>query len=211
MLKNSKHETVLATFIKDPERVGWRAYRAVYPRCSQRAAETSWSRLLENAEFKARHDELLTAITSEAKSAAVMNLTEVLEELTKLGRSDIKNCLVDGDNTSEVVASLRDLPNEHSAAIKSLTIDHYTEGKGDDAKEVKRVKVELHDKRGALHELRAHHEPQKHELSGKDGEPIKTKDVSDPNEIARRVAFLLAQAARTPAAPPKRAAKAKTK
>ena len=207
MLKNSKHETVLAAFIQDPERVGWRAYRAVYPKCSQRAAETAWSRLLENAEFKARHDELLAAVTAEAKSAAVMDLTEVLEELSKLGRSNIQNVIVRGDDTADVVEALRDLPPEHAATIQELTIETYLEGGGEDAREVKRVRIKLHGKRDALSELRRHHEPDRHEHSGPDGKPIETKDASEPNDIARRVAFLLAQAAQTPAVPASKSVK----
>lgn len=31
------------------------------------------------------------------------------------------------------------------------------------------------------------------ELSGKDGGPIQTEDITDPNELARRIAFALAQ------------------
>lgn len=37
---------------------------------------------------------------------------------------------------------------------------------------------------------------QRVELTGKDGEPIKTQDVTDPKDLARRAAFLLALGAK---------------
>lgn len=194
-LKNPKHESVLAAFLKDSERVGWRAYQSAYPKSSQRAAETGWSRLLKDAEFSARRDELLKSVMDEAKSTAVMDLTEVLEELSKLGRSNIQNVIVAGDDTSDVIESIQNMAPEHAATIRELTVETYTEGAGDNAKDVKRVSVKLHGKRDALSELRRHHEPDRHEHSGPDGKPIETKDVGEKPtdlEVARRIAFLLA-------------------
>jgi hypothetical protein len=198
-LKNAKWEAVLQQFVASEDRVGWRAYCAVYKGSSQRAAETAWSRLLKSAVFVTRRDELLAEIAEAVKSAKVMDLQETLEGLTNIGRANIKNVLVDGDSEHDVVASIRDLPDEHAATIKSLTIDTFMTGKGDDAREVKRVKVELHNKLGALHELRAHHEPQRHELMGKGGGPIEHKGTGEPMselDFARRIAFALEQGAR---------------
>lgn len=194
-LKNAKHESVLQAWIADPARVWWKAYSSVYPKCSQHAAETAASRLMNNAEFCARRDALLSQVTERVVSAAVMSETEVLEELTKLARSSIKNCIVDGDVTGDVVASLRELDDQHAAAIQELTVETYMEGAGDDAREVKRVKVKLHSKTAALHEMRAHYEPQKHEHTGKGGKPIEIKDLSVA-EAGRRIAFALARAQR---------------
>jgi len=217
ILKNAKHEAVLAAFIANSDRVGWRAYQSVYPNSSQRAAETAWSRLMKDAEFSARHDELVGAVTEEAKRAAVMDLTEVLEELSKLGRSNIQNVVVRSDDTADVVQSLSEMAPEHAAAIKSLTIETYMEGAGEEAREVKKLRFELHDKKGALSELRRHFEPDKHEHTGKDGKPIEVADATEPLDeldVARRIAFLLERAARAPARPAaaaKAGAKAKAK
>lgn len=213
-LKNSKHESVLAHYIRDSERVGWRAYQAVYAQSSQRAAEVAWSRLLTNAEFTARHDELLAEVTEAAKTAAVMDLTEVLEELSKLGRSNLQNIVVSGDDTADVVQALRDMAPEHAAAIKTLITETYVEGHGEDKRTVKRVKLELHDKKGALAELRRHYEPERHEHSGKDGGPIKTEVTGEglsELELARRIAFALELGARKAAkAPAEASAKRKS-
>lgn len=195
-LSNPKHDAVALAYIRDPSRIGWKAYQAVYPNSSETAARTAWTRLLKKADFSARIAEL----NAKAADSAVMDLREVLAELSKLGRSNMQDFTVRGDDTGEVIASLQDLERDHAAAIQELTVETYIEGHGDEAREVKRVKLKLHDKRGALAELRRHHEPQKHEHSGKDGNPIETKDVTErPSdlEIARRVAFLLSQATRT--------------
>ena len=196
----------MQAYLASPDRVGWKAYQSVYTRCSERAAQVAWSRLLTAADFKARHDELFGRVTERAVSAAVMSLEEVLAELSKLGRSSIKKTLVRGDDTGEVIASIDDIPDEDAASIQELTVETYVEGTGDEAREVKRVRVKLHSKPAALAELRRHLAPQRHELTGKDGGPIKTEDVTPISDLeaARRVAFLLTKAARAKPAPAKR-------
>lgn len=216
ILQNAKHEAVIQQFVADRERIGWRAYSAVYKGSSQRAAETAWSRLLKRAEFAARLSELKAGIAEAVVSAAVMDLQEVLGELSKLGRSNMKRFIsVGGDSTADVITSLQDLDDADAAAIQELTVETYVEGHGDDARDVKRVRLKLHNKHAALAELRRHHEPDKHEMSGK----VQTEEIGengklDPLELARRIAFALEQGARQAAkipakAPAKRAAKPK--
>jgi hypothetical protein len=223
VLKNARHEAVAQSYFADPERVGWKAYQAHYPKSSQRASETAFSRLLKDAEFAARIAELDAAVAAGVVTRKIMDLEEVLQELSHLGRSNLKHCLVGGDTTADVVANIRDLPDEHAAAIKTLTVDYYNEGSGDDAREVKRVKIELHDKKGALAELRRHYEPQKH--ADPNGDPVGTgaakaavdavvEQLTDI-DLARRIAFTLEKAARAkpkgPAPAPKAEPKGKLK
>ena len=66
-LANAKHEAVAQAFIADQERVGWRAYRAIYPKSSQHAAESGWARLLKIVEFSARIAELAEAAAEGAE------------------------------------------------------------------------------------------------------------------------------------------------
>lgn len=213
-LTNAKHEAVLQAWISDPERVGWRAYRAVYPKSSQRAAETAWSRLLKDAEFAARRDELAAAVMQGAVERGVMSATEVLEELSKLGRSNVQRFIaVNGDDTGEVIASLRDLDPADAAAIQEITVDTYTEGRGDEARDVKRVRLKLHDKRGALELLARHHKllTDKHEHADPDGRPLGVAAIEELSELdwARRLAFALEAGARQAAAPAKSSKPAK--
>lgn len=196
VLSNPKHEAVVRAYIGDPERIGSRAYCAVFPKASPRAAQTAWSRLLKKAVFKARLAEVEAEIAAKALDAAVMSLREVLGEQSKIGRADMRDFVHLG-LTDDLAGAVEDLPPEKTAAIQELTVETYVEGRGKAARTVKRVKFKLHSKAYALSELRAHHEPQRHEHTGADGKPIETKDLTErPSdiEIARRLAFLLSQA-----------------
>lgn len=138
-----------------------------------------------------------------------MSLNEVLVELSKLGRSNIQNVVAGGDDTKDVVASLSDMAPEHAATIQELTIETYVEGAGEDARQVKRVKLKLHGKQAPLAELRRHYEPDKHEHTGAGGGAIKTENVGNVSDLeaARRVAFLLQRGAQAPAPAKKASAK----
>lgn len=198
-LRNPKHRAVAEAFIRDPQRIGWKAYKAVFPGTSKHAAETSWSRLLKRAEFSAYLDQLKAA----AADATVMSLREVLAEQSKIGRADMRDFVQIGTADS-VHEAVNDLAPEQSAAIQEITVETYLEGHGDDAKTVKKVKFKLHSKASALAELRAHHEPHKHEHTGKDGKPIEVKSAPPTDlELVRRIHFILTKASRATAPPSK--------
>lgn len=195
-LKNAKHEAVAQAFVKDPERVAFRAYLSVYPRCSEPAAKTAAGRLFKKADFRSRIAEL----TAAAAKKAGLSAAKVLDELCKLAFSnmlDYAKALDSGD----LVLDFSKLTREQAAAIHELTVETYVEGGGEDAQTVKRTKFKLHNKRDALVDLGKHLgifvERHKHEHTGADGGPIETKTIDDlsPNEIARRIAFVLVSAA----------------
>lgn len=216
-LKNAKHEAVLAAYIADAWRIGWRAYQAAYPKASQRAAETAWSRLMKNAEFSARRDELVGKVAEQAVSEAAMDLNEVLVELSRIGRASVRD-VVAITVADDIVAAVDALDPRHAAAIQELTVESYEErdptgGEGA-TRTVKRVKCKLHPKVPALSELRRHHEPDKHQQLGKDGQPLEAPAPMSELEVARRIAFALelgARAAKAVPARPKPKPKAKSK
>jgi phage terminase small subunit len=209
-LRNAKHELVLQHYFTDPERVGYRCYIKVYPNSSVAAAKTAFSRLLKNADFAARISFLDAQVAEKAVDESVMSRREVLQELSKLGRSNVQNAIVRGDDTRDVVTSLEEMAPEHAAAIQELTVETYVEGQGDDAREVKRVRIKLHGKTPALRDLGEHYKlfTQKHEHAGEDGGAIRTVDETEPIselELARRIAFALEAGARQKPAPAKKA------
>jgi hypothetical protein len=55
------------------------------------------------------------------------------------------------------VLNFSDLTREQAAVLHEVTVDTYVEGRGDDAREVKRVRFKLCDKLGALRDLGRHH------------------------------------------------------
>jgi hypothetical protein len=72
------------------------------------------------------------------------------------------------------LVDLSQLTREQTAAIQEVTVDTYMDGSGEDAREVKKVKFKLADKRAALVALGRHHKlfTDKHEFGGKNGGPI---------------------------------------
>lgn len=196
-LANAKHEAFARAIVEGKS--GREAYcGSGYKPSNDNAADACASRLLATAKVAARVAELKTQVAERVVSAKVMDLTEVLEELSKIGRGSIHNYIAaGGDYSNEVIEALRDLTPEHAAAVQELTVETYMDGGGDDAREVKKVKLKLHDKRGALSELRRHYEPNKHELSGPKGGAIETKaEPLGELELARRLHFILETGAR---------------
>lgn len=79
----------------------------------------------------------------------------VLEELGKLGFANMTDFVVlQADGTPQF--DMSGLSREQAAAIQEMTIDTYMDGRDDDAREVKSVKVKLAPKLGALEALGKH-------------------------------------------------------
>jgi phage terminase small subunit len=152
VLANAKHESVVQAFIADPAKVGWRAYKAAYPQSSQRAAETAFGRLMKDKAFAARINDLL----SEAAQGAVATARQVLEELTKIALANMLDYMKVGPK-GDPVLDLSTLTRDRGAVVHEVTVDTYVEGRGDEAREVKRVRFKLCDKLGALRDLGRHH------------------------------------------------------
>ena len=74
------------------------------------------------------------------------------------------------------MVDLSQLTREQTAAIQEVTVDTYLDGDGENAREVKKVRLKLADKRAALVDLGRHHKlfTNKFEHCGKDG-PIEGK------------------------------------
>lgn len=200
-LKNLKHEAVLQAFIASKERIGWKAYAAIYKNSSQRAAEVAWSRLLKIAEFSARLAELEKAVVDKVVEKTGITLEKVVNELVRLGFSNMLNYAeVDG---GDLRLDFTRLTEDEAAAIKEITVETTRIGEGEDAPEITRTKFKLHDKQGPLLSLFKHlgGGVDRHEHTGKDGAPLfGAGEKPGELEVARRIAFLLERGARAAAA-----------
>jgi phage terminase small subunit len=105
--------------------------------------------LQKNVEFAAR----IADLGKQAAEGAVMTAREVLEELSRLARANLQDYVGDDDITLPVQSLTRD----QAAAVQERTVEYYIEGRGDDAKTVKRVKFKLADRLRALELIGKHH------------------------------------------------------
>lgn len=99
----------------------------------------------------------------------------VLEELARLGFSNMLD-YIQVEN-GDAYIDLSKLDRQTAAAIQELTVDEYTEGRGEQAREVKRTKFKLSDKRGSLELLGKHLGlfADRVELTGADGGALAIK------------------------------------
>ena len=161
--------------LADPARVGWRAYKAVYPKSSRHAAETAFGRLLKDATFAARMDEL----NALAADGAVATARQVLEELTKLALANMQDYMRIGPD-GDPVLDFSNLTRDQAFALQEVTVDTYVVGRSKDAREVRSVKFKLVDKLGALVALGRHYKlfTDKTEHAGKDGVSLMTPVIN---------------------------------
>lgn len=73
----------------------------------------------------------------------------VVAEMARLGFSNMQDYMRVTSDGSAVV-DLSNLTEDQAAAIQELTSEVYTEGRGEDAEEVKRTKIKLADKKSPL-------------------------------------------------------------
>lgn len=169
------------------------AYRRSYDAgdMSPHSIEVEASRLLQNPEVTLRVEEL----QAEHRKRHDITIDRILRELSKIGFSNMLDYVkVEGP---DAFVDLSTLTRDQAAAIQEITVEDYKDGRGENARDVRRVKVKLSDKRAALVEMGKHLGMfrELHEHSGKDGDPIKIegRPMSDI-EAARRVAYALGRA-----------------
>ena len=169
------------------------AYRRSFDagKMAPHSIEVEASRLLQNPEVTLRVEEL----QAEHRKRHDITVDRILIELSKIGFANMLDYMkVQGP---DAFVDLSTLTRDQAAAIQEITVEDYRDGRGEDARDVRRVKVKLSDKRAALAEMGKHLGMFKelHEHSGRDGGPIKIEDRPMSNiEAARRVAFALGRA-----------------
>ena len=101
---------------------------------------------------------------------------EVLRELALIGFADMGDYVTITDS-GDVLLDLAGLPEGATKVIHEITQDEHREGKGEDARDLKKTKLKLYDKRAALVDIGRHLGmfKQQHEHTGKDDEPLKVE------------------------------------
>ena len=79
----------------------------------------------------------------------------VVNELAKIGFANIGD-YVSFTGEGDPFVDLSEMTEAQSAALSEIMVDDYMDGRGEDAREIKRVKIKLCDKKGALVDLGKH-------------------------------------------------------
>lgn len=85
------------------------------------------------------------------KAAERLSITKerVLAELAKIGFANMADYMK-ASSEGDPYLDFRDLTRDQAAALSEVTVEDFTEGRGEDKRAVRRVKFKLHDKKGAL-------------------------------------------------------------
>tara|TARA_Y100000310_G_scaffold67277_1_gene62581 strand:- start:23445 stop:23975 length:531 start_codon:yes stop_codon:yes gene_type:complete len=124
------------------------ARRAGY---AQKAAKQVAYELLQVPEVQAL---IAKGITERAKRIEVTQ-DAVVSELAKIGFANFLD-FMEVQSDGSAVVNLKDLTRDEAAAISEIVIDEFKDGRGEDARDVKRIRLKLLDKRGALVDLGRH-------------------------------------------------------
>lgn len=133
------------------------------------------------------HSMLRKPLVSAAIDAAIderlrdtrVSAQRVVLELAKLAFANMADYMRVGRD-GDPVTDFSNIDRDQAAALSEITVDDFIEGRGEDARAVRRVKFKLHDKRGALVDLGRHLGlfPERHQITGADGGPIEVASAS---------------------------------
>jgi phage terminase small subunit len=159
------------------------AIRAGY---SAATAYSQGQRLLKHVEVAAEIAKRRQKLTEKLEITA----ERVAEELAKIGFANMADYMR-SNSDGDPYLDFSELTRDQAAALAEVTIEDFKDGRGKDARDVRRVKFKLHDKHAALVDLGKHLGMFK--AAGDSPEnPIHVADVSDQ----RRLAALALMAAR---------------
>lgn len=140
----------------------------------------------------------ITKAQADRSTRTEITADNVLREMAKIGfanMADYMKATPDGDPYLD----FSELTRDQAAALIEVTVDDFKEGRGEDARDIRRVKFKLADKKGALVDIGKHLGMfvDKHEHSGPNGGPIQTEATSAREILASKLDGLTS-AGRTP-------------
>lgn len=108
----------------------------------------------------------------------------VLQELAKLGFANMADYMSIGAGGAPVL-DFSKLTRDQAAALVEVTVEDFVDGRGEDARDVRRVKFKLADKRAALVDMGKHLGMfiERKEVSGPGGGPVQLirRVIVDPD------------------------------
>jgi phage terminase small subunit len=110
------------------------------------------TRLGKKRHVAERIKEIKEKAAERAAEQLVISKKRVLEELEKIAFANMADFMTVGAS-GEPVLNWRDLTHDQAAALQEVTVDEYIEGRGDNARQVRRVKFKLAPKQPALEKI----------------------------------------------------------
>ena len=145
VLRNARQERFAQEVVKGTRIVD--AYEAAgYERHSAHG-----SRLRRNPHVAARIDELLGRAAAKAEVTA----ERVLRELALIGFANMRDYARIGPD-GDPYLDFSGLTRDQAAAIVEMIVEDFKDGRGKDARDVRRVRFKLADKKGALVDIGRH-------------------------------------------------------
>lgn len=111
---------------------------------SEKSAESKGSQLLRNVKVR----KLVDSYLSKRASKLEIKAEKVLEELARLAFCNMQDYI--RIQNGEFYVDFSTLTRDQAAAIQEVTVEEYSEGRGEEKRDIKRTKFKLNDKRGAL-------------------------------------------------------------
>lgn len=137
------------------------AIRAGY---SEKTARQAGHRMLTNVDIQ----QAIQSALQKREQKLEITQQSVVNELAKIGFANMADYMRVGPG-GDPVLDFSKLTRDQSAALSEVTVEDFTDGRGDDARDVRRVKFKLADKRAALVDIGRHLGmfPNKLEIKGK--------------------------------------------
>jgi phage terminase small subunit len=133
------------------------------------------------SELFEKRDAIETTATAKAIEKLAITKEAILSELAKIAFANMQDYMKVGPDGAPTL-NFKDLTRDQAAALVEITVEEFRDGRTD-AREVRRVKFKLGDKKGALVDLGKHF-----------GMFIERHEVGEPGEFARMSDAELSQA-----------------
>ena len=126
-------------------------YDKAYAEAGYKPHRSNAARLSTNDSVVARKEYLL----SQAAKRAVITVADVISELGLIGFANMQDYICTTPE-GDAYINLSQLTRDQAAAIGEITCEDYVDGRGEDARDVKKMKFKLLDKRAALVDIGKH-------------------------------------------------------
>ena len=132
---------------------------AAYEKAGYKPSGSSACNLRKNPDIKRRVEELterkLGAVGLSERSVELaiertgVTKERVINELAKLAFANMMDYMRVGPN-GDPVTDFSQITRDQAAALQEVVVEDFVDGRGEDKRDVRRVRFKLHDKRGAL-------------------------------------------------------------